>query len=91
MSKYTRLQTLLDVGVHNYPDKTALYFASDAYSYQQLGELSRKLARGLQQNGVVSGDRVAIFLPNCPEAVMMFLACYMIWCYRSAIKLPLPG
>ena len=47
--------------------------------------MSRKLANGMQNNGIASGDRVALFLPNCPEAVTAFLACYMI----GAIAVPL--
>lgn len=85
MGKYTRLQKLVDAAVNRFPDKTALHFESRSFSYSQLHRLSGKLASGMQNNGVVSGDRIAIFLPNCPEAVMVFLACYRI----GAIVVPL--
>lgn len=42
------------------------------------GELSEQVARvraGLQRLGVVSGDRVAGYLPNIPETLAAFLAC----------------
>lgn len=85
MTKLTSLQRLMNNGVQNYPDKPAITFESKTYSYRQLHQLSRKLASGLQANGVVTSDRVAIFLPNCPEAVIVFFACYMI----GAIVVPL--
>jgi len=85
MNSPTKLQTLLEVGVNSYPDKTAIYFESRSYSYKQLLEMTQKLACGLQKSGIVSGDRVALFLPNCPEAVMAFMACYQL----GAIAVPL--
>lgn len=85
MNNETRLQALLNTGINNHPDKTALYFQDREYSYLELGRLSRQLAWGLQENGVAQGDRVALFLPNCPEAVLCFLACYRI----GAIVVPL--
>ncbi len=85
MSEYTKLQSLLETGLYNHPDKTALYFGNRSYSYRQLHQYYRRLAYGLKGNGIVSGDRVALFLPNCPEAAAAFLACYMI----GAIAVPL--
>ena len=41
------------------------------------GELRRDVARfaaGLRSLGVTQGDRVAAYLPNCPEAVVAYLA-----------------
>ena len=83
--KKTQLQALLDHAISDSPDKTAIHFKTHSYSYLELHHLSKKLAAGLQNNGVNKGDRVAIFLPNCPEAVMLFLACYML----GAIAVPL--
>lgn len=43
-------------------------------SRAELRKLVARAARGLRQAGVVSGDRVAAFLPNVPEAVIGMLA-----------------
>ncbi|MCB0309829.1 MAG: acetoacetate--CoA ligase [Bdellovibrionales bacterium] len=43
-------------------------------SYPQLRDLVSKLATYFRQNGVKSGDRIAAFLPNIPEAVAGVLA-----------------
>ncbi len=85
MSKRTQLQRILDTGINRFPDKTALHFGNRSYSYLQLHRFSLKLAAGLKSKGVAPGDRVALFLPNCPESVMAFLACYSI----GAIAVPL--
>ena len=76
---------MLDAGITNYPDKTAIRFDGRKISYLHLGQLCRKLATGFLDDNITAGDRVALFLPNCPEAVMVFLACYRI----GAIAVPL--
>ena len=43
-------------------------------SYQQLYREVARLARGMRALGVGPGDRVAGYLPNCPEAVVGMLA-----------------
>ncbi|RLA25887.1 MAG: acetoacetate--CoA ligase, partial [Gammaproteobacteria bacterium] len=43
-------------------------------SYAQLYRQVAELADGLRQAGIVAGDRVAGFVPNCPEAVIAMLA-----------------
>lgn len=81
----SKLQKLLDIGLTRFPDKTALHYGNRSYSYHQLQRDSMKLAAGLKSKGVAPGDRVALYLPNCPESVMAFLACYSI----GAIAVPL--
>ena len=60
-------------------DHVALVFSNDVgqrreLSYAQLRERVAHVAGGLRAAGVVSGDRVAAFLPNLPEAVIAMLA-----------------
>lgn len=43
-------------------------------SYAQLNRRVAELADGMRRVGVVAGDRVAGFVPNCPEAVIAMLA-----------------
>ena len=43
-------------------------------SFDQLRQAVADCAAGLQKSGVVKGDRVAGFLPNCPEAIIAMLA-----------------
>lgn len=56
----------------NYPSKTALHFMGKELTYQELFLSARKLANYLQKLGIKKGDRVAIMLPNTPQAVISF-------------------
>ncbi len=50
--------------------KTAIFWGDDRYSYHQLAAQSRQIARRLSHElGVQPGERVAVWLNNCPEFV----------------------
>ena len=64
------LATAFAASVEKTPQKTALFWGEAEYSYQALLTQTRGLARHLQQSlGVKPGDRVALWLKNCPEFV----------------------
>ncbi len=48
------------------PDRPAILYYGRTYSYRELWEASGRFADRLRADGVVPGDRVAIYLPNCP-------------------------
>ena len=52
------------------PDRTALEFYGRRIPYRELDELTDRFAQALIRLGVRKGDRVAIMLPNCPQAVI---------------------
>ncbi|MFA5905910.1 MAG: AMP-binding protein [Desulfobacula sp.] len=49
------------------PEKTAIIFYGRQISYKELDESSERFAHYLIKNGVKKGDRVGIFLLNCPQ------------------------
>ncbi|GAC1627768.1 MAG: acetate--CoA ligase [Nevskia sp.] len=55
------------------------------YSYRELHAEVCKLANGLQSLGVKKGDRVAIYLPHSPEAVIAMQACARIGAPHSVV------
>jgi len=60
-------------------DRPAIVFRGEngarrEISFDQLRQQVADTAAGLRQAGVVKGDRVAGFLPNCPEAIIAMLA-----------------
>lgn len=57
-----------------YPDNTAIIFLNNKLTYHQLNRLVDKFAAGLQQLGLQKGDRVAVFMPNCPQFVIAYYA-----------------
>lgn len=56
------------------PDKTALIFASQSYTYQQLDELSNGLAVSMRSLGIQQGDMVAVLLNRDEKVVLAQLA-----------------
>ena len=52
------------------PDKTAVIFYGRKISYKELDESSDRFAAYLTAQGVVKGDRVGIFMGNCPHYVI---------------------
>ncbi|HEX8916823.1 MAG TPA: acetate--CoA ligase [Humisphaera sp.] len=54
-------------------------------SYRQLRDDVNKLANGLKSLGVKKGDRVTIYMPMVPEAVVAMLACARIGAPHSVI------
>jgi len=56
------------------PDKLALAEGEHTLTYAETLEQVRKLAAGLQQMGVGTGDRVALLFPNCIEFALAYFA-----------------
>jgi long-chain acyl-CoA synthetase len=65
---------LLRQAAARYPGQTALAFLGARLNYGQLKQQVDKLAAALHHLGIGKGDRVAIMLPNCPQAVMAYYA-----------------
>ncbi len=64
-----------------YPDKTALIFGGMApvlgeqhstVTYRQLDALVDRFATALQHSGLQKGDRVSVYMANCPQAVISY-------------------
>ena len=54
---------------------TALVYADEPLTYAALAAESRRVAKGLADLGVKSGDRVAMWLPNVPAWLACLFAC----------------
>ncbi|OQW32914.1 MAG: long-chain fatty acid--CoA ligase [Nitrospira sp. SG-bin1] len=63
---------LLRHSADRFPDSPALLFYGTCISYRELDDLTTRFARGLRHLGVSQGDRVAIMLPNIPQAVIAY-------------------
>ena len=64
----------LDRAAANRPDTTAIWFLNSRITYRQLKDQVDRLATALARLGVVKGTRVAIQLPNIPQAVIGYYA-----------------
>ncbi|MGN5351132.1 AMP-binding protein [Ralstonia sp. L16] len=54
------------------PDKPAIHFYGHDTTFAQLDDLSDRFAALLAQHGIGTGDRVAVFLSNCPQFNAVF-------------------
>lgn len=71
-------------------DRVAIYFEGEpgdtrTYTYAQLTEEVKKAANAFESLGVAKGDRVAVYLPMIPEAVITMLACARIGAVHSVV------
>ena len=63
------LATAFSDSVKKRPDKIALYWGESEYSYAELWDQTLFVANHLGLLGVKAGDRVGVWLKNCPEFV----------------------
>ena len=59
-------QSFLDRSAFVYPDKAAVVYGDQSYTYTQLYDRVNRLAGALKAVGVERGDRVAFLVPNLP-------------------------
>jgi propionyl-CoA synthetase len=59
--------------------------ARASFSYAELRDRVARLAGALRDLGVVRGDRVLIYMPNVPEAVMGMLACARLGAIHAVV------
>ncbi|GAA1357393.1 acetate--CoA ligase [Arthrobacter rhombi] len=71
-------------------DRVAIHFEGEpgdtrTYTYAQLTEEVKRAANAFGSLGVSKGDRVAVYLPMIPEAVITMLACARIGAIHSVV------
>jgi acetyl-CoA synthetase len=71
-------------------DRVALYFEGEpgdsrAITYAELFQNVKQTANALTELGISKGDRVAIYLPMIPEAIISMLACARIGALHSVV------
>lgn len=66
------LYRLLDEAAAKHGDKPCIDFLDRRWSYDEIKGLADRFARGLVERGLMPGDRVGLFLPNCPYFVIAY-------------------
>ncbi|MFI5233340.1 MAG: long-chain-acyl-CoA synthetase [Gemmatimonadales bacterium] len=69
----------------------ALTSGSVSLSYRALSEQSNRYARWAQQQGLIAGDVVCLFMLNCPEYVAIWLGISHTGCVVSLVNSNLAG
>ena len=68
------------------PDKPAVIFYGATITYAELDHQSDRFAALLAQHGVRRGDRVAVFLPNCPQFIIAFYGLLKLGCIHVPVN-----
>ena len=90
--KLNACRNALDVQIENGKgsEKALVYFTNDrqmrSYSYKGLYEQVVLLVNAFESEGLKAGDRIALYLPDCPESVFFMLACSRL----GLIYVPIP-
>ncbi len=79
------LSRLYESPLKSNPEKTAVFFRGDSYTYADLDRYANDSADALLGMGICKGDRVALFMHNCAELIGLYFACFKI----GAIAVPL--
>ena len=58
-----------------FPDRDAIVYAGETWSYRRFWEEASRMANALKGLGVARGDKVCLFLTNCPEFIVAYYAC----------------
>jgi malonyl-CoA/methylmalonyl-CoA synthetase len=59
------------------PERPAILFEGQTTTYGALYASVERMARALRASGLAPGDRVALFLENCPEFVVAYLGVHL--------------
>ncbi|KAK4885885.1 hypothetical protein RN001_002156 [Aquatica leii] len=73
--------------VKTYPNKTAILFEDETWTFAQVEEFANKVAIYFEQQGYRQGDCVAILLQNCPEYTCLWLGLSKIDSLLHSIKI----
>lgn len=75
---------VLDQAAAAFPTQTAILFEGRSVKYHELKRWSDRLASALARLGLEKGDRVCLYLPNCPE----YLLCYWAVLKAGGVVVP---
>lgn len=61
------MDQVLTEAAQKHPDHAAIYYYDHKITYAQLDQLANQFASALQADGFKKGDRLALYVPNCPQ------------------------
>lgn len=68
------LAKLLENTAERMPQKVGLRFEGRDYTFQELSRLSNRMANGLTEVGIRTGDRCILMMQSCPEFIIAYYA-----------------
>ena len=80
------LSQAFDEAAERWKNKTAIIFYGKKISYRELKDLVDRFAAALHHLGVKKGDRVALFLLNCPQFAIAYFGALKIGAVLTTIS-----
>ncbi len=74
----TTMPQALSRSAERFGDRNAVSYMGKSITYRELDRLVNRFARALSDLGVGEGDKVAVVLPNIPQAIIAIMAAYRI-------------
>ncbi|SMF01661.1 long-chain-fatty-acid--CoA ligase [Desulfovibrio gilichinskyi] len=71
---YCPLFEYLDRTAEKWPKRKAIEFQNWSITYEKLKSYAEVMAANLRKNGIETGDRVALMLPNTPQMIISYWA-----------------
>ncbi|MFH1201419.1 MAG: class I adenylate-forming enzyme family protein [Candidatus Omnitrophota bacterium] len=68
---------LLETVSKNFPEKAAIIYKEKVINFLELKEIVSKLSSSLKNLGIKRQDKIAVYLPNCPQYIYSYLS---LWC-----------
>lgn len=77
---FANLRHLLETRAAETPDKTFLFSEGDGreWTYAEFDRAVNRAANMLRSLGIVKGDVVSLLMPNSPEYIAAYFACWKI-------------
>jgi long-chain acyl-CoA synthetase len=76
--------TAFERACEKYPDKTAIIYLGEKFSYLRIKDLIDRFATALHDLGVRDNDKVMLYIPNCPQFLISYFGAQQI----GAIPVP---
>ena len=85
MGKYNEMVIAgFDRACESYPDRAAVVYLGENFSYRKMKELINRFATALFDLGVRDNDKVMLYIPNCPQFLIAYFGAQQI----GAIPVP---
>jgi long-chain acyl-CoA synthetase len=78
IARYTDALSLFRHAVSTSPGSAAIHYFDRSLDYAELDRLSDDFARFLHSQGIVEGDRIALYLQNVPQFPIVLLAAWKL-------------
>ncbi|MDA8211597.1 MAG: AMP-binding protein [Clostridia bacterium] len=72
--QFTTIYSAFESAARQYAGKTAIIYLGEKFTYRQLEEYIDKLARALYERGVRKQDKAIVYIPHCPQWIIIWLA-----------------